>query len=243
VEVNPLVVDFVRGEFRDFTGSPYDLPGVSFEIEDGRTYTARSRDRFDMIQLSAVDTTAALAAGALSLVENSLYTVEAFQDYHDRLSDEGLLAITRNWTMNAQLMALRTADIVQQAWRSRGHDRPGRHLVIIAPGDQRSRWGTLLASRRPFDAAELARIRQLADERGFKILYQPKAPAIRRSSGGSSAQIVTRCWPSIPTTWRPAPTTARSSSSSTSPSGPRRRTRPGLGTTRSGGRPGRPRRS
>jgi spermidine synthase len=175
VEVNPLVVEFVRGEFRDFGGSPYDLPGVSFAVEDGRTYAARSRDRYDLIQISAVDTAAALAAGALSLVENSLYTVEAFQDYHDRLSEDGLLAVTRNYHVEGHLMALRSANIVKQAWRSRGHAQPERHLAIVAPRDWRKKrsWGTLLASRRPFEPAELERIRSAADSLGFAVLFEP----------------------------------------------------------------------
>jgi predicted membrane-bound spermidine synthase len=173
VEVNPLVIGFVRDTFRAQSGSPYDLPGVSWTAEDGRAFAARSRRKFDLVQVSAVDTTAAIAAGALSLVENSLYTVEAFQDFHDRLTDNGMVSVTRNWTHDAQLMALRTADIVRAAWLSRGHERPERHVVIVSPRDPKARWGTLLASARPFGDEELRRIRILATELGFELLYDP----------------------------------------------------------------------
>jgi predicted membrane-bound spermidine synthase len=173
VEVNPLVVDFVRKDFREYSGSPYDLEGVSFAVEDGRSFAARSRESFDMVQLSAVDTWAALAAGALSLVENSLYTVEAFQDYHDRLSEDGLVSITRQWTSGFQVVALRTVDIVRAAWESRGHEHPDQHIVIVAPGSEKWKWGTMLVSRRPFRIEEVQKIARLARQLGFKILYEP----------------------------------------------------------------------
>ena len=144
-------------------------------LVDGRSYVAQTTDHFDHIQLSAVDTTAALASGALSLVENSLYTVEAFQDYHDRLSDEGILSITRNFTAGAPLMALRTVDLVREAWQSRGHDGVERHVVVVVPRPgSESRWGTLLASRRPFSDGELAAIRKTVETLGFTILYEPR---------------------------------------------------------------------
>jgi spermidine synthase len=173
VEINPLVVDFVRRRFRDFSGSPYDLTGVSTNVMDGRSFVAQATARFDHIQLSAVDTSAALAAGALSLVENSLYTVEAFTDYYDHLSDSGLLSITRNWSEETQMMALRTTDLVRAAWAGRGQVDPRLHIVIVAPRDERSRWGTLLASRPPFSAAEVEHIRARATELGFAVLYAP----------------------------------------------------------------------
>jgi spermidine synthase len=177
VEVNPLIAGFVRGPFRSYSGSPYDLPGVSFSVEDGRGFAARSDRSFDLIQLSAVDTTAALSAGALSLVEDSLYTVEAFEDYYDHLTAQGILTVTRNWTQESHPMALRSADLVRAAWSRRGHERPEDHLVLVAPAHgAKQRWGTLLASRSPFTSDDLARLRAIVAERGFTILYAPGAP-------------------------------------------------------------------
>ncbi len=42
VEVNPIIVDFVRKDFRAVSGSPYDLSGVSWTVADGRSYAAES---------------------------------------------------------------------------------------------------------------------------------------------------------------------------------------------------------
>jgi len=173
VEINPLIVDFVRDDFRDFSGSPYDLPGVSFAVLDGRSYVAQSEEEFDLILLSEVDTTAAQAAGALTLVENSLYTVEAFQDYHDHLAEDGVLSITRNWNVSAHIMALRTVDMIQIAWRSRGCEEVERHVVVVAREGEDRAWGTLLASRQPFSDEALGRIRQVAERQHWRLVFDP----------------------------------------------------------------------
>jgi spermidine synthase len=173
VEINPLVVDVTRRLFRDFSGNPYDLPGVDVSITDGRSFAAESTQEFDVVQLAAVDTFAATGGGALALVEHSLYTLEAFQDYHDRLAPDGILSVTHKWGERVPERALRAVDLVRRAWLSRGHPEPARHVVVIG---RQLGWGTLLASRRPFEAADIDRIERLAARLGFGLLYAPDAP-------------------------------------------------------------------
>jgi predicted membrane-bound spermidine synthase len=173
VEINPLIVDISRRHFRDFSGSPYDLPGVETTLSDGRSFAAESTERFDLVQLSAVDTFAASGGGALALVEHSLYTEEAFQDYFDRLSDDGIVSMTHKWGVAFPDRALRAVDLVRRAWQSRGVADPSRHIVVI--GRQVS-WGTMLASRRPFTPDEIARIQRLVERLGFGVLYAPGDP-------------------------------------------------------------------
>ena len=82
VEINSLIVDGVmRGKFREFTGGLYSRPDVEVHVEDGRSFVRRTSRRFDVLQLSMVDTSAATAAGAFALTENSLYTTDAFADF------------------------------------------------------------------------------------------------------------------------------------------------------------------
>jgi spermidine synthase len=172
VEINPLIVDIARNRFREFSGDPYGLPGVEVAVRDGRSFAAESHERYDVVQLAAVDTFAATGAGALALVEHSLYTVEAYEDYYDRLSDDGILAVTHLWGMPAPERALRTADLVRKAWRARGVEDPSRHIIIVG---RRPAWGTLLASRRPFTDDEVEQVRRLTARLGFGLLYAPGA--------------------------------------------------------------------
>src|SRR5688572_33056569 len=50
-----------------------------------------------MLQASLVDTWAATGAGAFALTENTLYTVEAFEDYFSHLTDRGVVTMTRTY--------------------------------------------------------------------------------------------------------------------------------------------------
>lgn len=81
---------------------------------EGRS-TLRSLDRrFDVIQFIAVDTFAALDAGAYVLSENYLYTVEAFADMFNRLEPDGILAFYR-WLFSPPRETLRLSALACEA--------------------------------------------------------------------------------------------------------------------------------
>ena len=88
----------------------------------------RSSNHYDVIQASLVDTWAATAAGVYTLTENTLYTVEAFNDYLDHLNDNGMLSITR-WVFDG----LRLVSLAQAACEARGWDAAPR-LAIVQQG-------------------------------------------------------------------------------------------------------------
>jgi len=164
VEINPIIAnDVMRGAFQDFSGGIYAHPRVRVTVDDGRSFVRRSPDRYDVIQASLVDTWAATAAGAYTLSENSLYTVEAFTDYFDHLSDDGVITITR-WVFDG----LRLVSLAQEACARRGCDAADR-LAIVQSG----RVATFLFKKRAFTPAETAALRQLAQSLDFTVLYAP----------------------------------------------------------------------
>jgi hypothetical protein len=69
-------------------------PGVLVNAE-ARSYINHSPDRYDLVQISLIDTWAATAAGGLTLTENRLYTVEAWGDFYRALRPGGLLSVSR----------------------------------------------------------------------------------------------------------------------------------------------------
>ena len=95
VEINRQIIDLLNHEFLDFSGGIYRHPAVEIVHSDGRTYVERSGEKFDVIQLTLVDTFAAISSGALALAEDFLYTTEAFEAYVDHLSPDGILVLGR----------------------------------------------------------------------------------------------------------------------------------------------------
>ena len=176
VEINPIIAnDVMRGRFKDFSGGIYTHPRVRVFVDDGRSFVRRSEARYDIIQASLVDTWAATAAGAYTLTENTLYTVEAFEDYLDHLTDDGVLTITR-WVFDG----LRLVSLAQAACEARGWDAASRLAII-----QHDRVATFLLKKTPFTAGEVNRLRDAAAALRFSVLYAPSAPP--DSTGALSA--------------------------------------------------------
>ena len=167
VEINPIIVnDVMRDRFRDYSGAIYERPEIQVAVEDGRSFVRRSRARYDIIQASLVDTWAATAAGAYALSENSLYTVEAFEDYLDHLTDRGMLSVSR-WVFDG----LRLISLAQEAGARRGWD-PADRLAIV----QFDKVATFLLKKTPFTPEETRTLADAASQLGFAVLYLPGHP-------------------------------------------------------------------
>jgi hypothetical protein len=164
VEINPIIAnDVMRDRFLAFSGGIYTNPRVRIIVDDGRSFVRRTPNRYDIIQASLVDTWAATAAGAYTLTENTLYTVEAFDDYLDHLTDDGVLTMTR-WVFDG----LRLVSLAQAACARRGCDAASRLAIV-----QHDRVATFLMKKSPFTRDEAATLRAVADRLGFHVLYAP----------------------------------------------------------------------
>jgi SAM-dependent methyltransferase len=95
IEINPAIFEVLTDKFADFSGHLDRQPGVSLVNAEARSYINHSSDRYDLVQISLIDTWAATAAGGLTLTENRLYTIEAWDDFYRALKPGGLLSVSR----------------------------------------------------------------------------------------------------------------------------------------------------
>ncbi len=182
-EINPIIVrDVMQDRFFDYSGRIYGDPRVKVHVEDGRSFVRRSRERYDVIQASLVDTWAATAAGAYTLTENSLYTTDAFEDYLDHLTDDGVLSISR-WMFDG----LRLVSLAQEAFARRGLD-PRSRIAIV----RFERVMTMLLKREPFRPAEIAKLAAESKSLGFEIVHLPGVTVEAPPSGpaGDFARLI-----------------------------------------------------
>jgi len=167
VEINPIIAnDVMRERFREFSGGIYTHPRVRIAVDDGRSFVRGATDHYDIIQASLVDTWAATAAGAYTLTENTLYTVEAFDDYLDHLTDNGVLTMTR-WVLDG----LRLVSLAQEAGQARGWD-VSKHLAIV----QYDRVQTFMLKKSEFTREDIATLREAARQLEFNVIYAPTFP-------------------------------------------------------------------
>lgn len=176
VEINPLTVDLMRHRFRTFSGGLFqDYPGVTIVNDEARSFLRRQTRRFELIEASVVDTWAASAAGAYALTENGLYTVEAFADYFDHLTPDGVVAFNR-WFSDPPFDSLRLAHIARDALVRRGVQDPAAHVIAIRtdPVDTLlPSLGSILVKVSPFLPSEIAALRRYAAEMGFVLVHLP----------------------------------------------------------------------
>lgn len=151
VEINRSTLEMVRGPFREFLGDPYARPEVRIEQVDGRTFLRSSRETFDLIQMSGVDTKSVFyASGSLSLNETYLYTRESMVETLRRLAPSGLLAVNRFGDQEMERMT----SLAIAGLQDLGAADPSRHLIAIRQGV----WRCLLVKREPFSPEEIASV-------------------------------------------------------------------------------------
>jgi hypothetical protein len=172
VELNDDIVRWVREQHASFAGHLYSRPDVRVVVDDGRNFVRASRERFDVIQISMIDTFAATAAGAYTLSENNLYTTQAFDEYLDHLHPNGILAVNR-FFLDPPHQTLRVVTLAREALARRGVDQPARHVVAIKKDSPLGNNGLVLVKIEPFTAGEIETLRALCGSLGFELVALP----------------------------------------------------------------------
>jgi spermidine synthase len=134
IEINPIIANTImRGRYATYSKHLYQRPDVDMHVTDGRSYLRSSPKKFDVVQMTLVDTWASTAAGAFALSENNLYTVEAFREYFEHLNPDGMIAITR-WEFREPREALRVVAEAMEALHRLGVADPARNFIVASQG-------------------------------------------------------------------------------------------------------------
>jgi spermidine synthase len=155
VEINGATLDIVTRVYRDYCGPWSAHPRVRLVEDEGRHHLSTHRDRYDILQLSGVDSYSGTPGAAHVFSESYLYTAEAFDLYFSRLTENGILNVMRLEFRppREMLKALVTA---VGALRRAGIASPAEHIQMVT-----ARTGTftaLLVKKTPFDADERRRL-------------------------------------------------------------------------------------
>ena len=172
VEINPIFIDILTNRYADYTAIARQ-PGVSLVVDEARSWFARTDKRFDVIQMSLIDTWAATGAGAFTLSENGLYTIDAWKIFLDRLTPKGIFTVSRWYAPGevnetGRMMALATATL-----QALGSDDPKSHFFVAATGQI----ATLVMAREPLTPQALAALTEAAGRYDYRILVSPDRPS------------------------------------------------------------------
>lgn len=214
VEINPAIREVAR-RYGNFFGALYSRPEMDpgLIIDEGRSYLSRSSRTYDVIYLALAMSATTQQAG-VALVENYLYTTQAFRAYWDHLSPDGLVALViQHWALSDRTVVTAATALLEAGLTGPEiADRlvylsipegivgtPYRHLVLI--------------SRRPFSTEETDRLLVIVRDRGVQVRYLPRVheprplDALRRAgmtgqqfgeAMAGQAQYLARAYPGGP---------------------------------------------
>jgi len=177
VEINDIIIGAVmKGRYRHLSRDLYFRPEIRIFVEDGRSFVRRSKEKYQVLQATLVDTWASTAAGAFALSENNLYTTDAFRDYLEHLTPDGIMAFTR-WGFDPPRESLRLLTLAAEALAELGENRPWLHVIVVRENAQHIHgWGatdTVVIARKPFSLEDLEKVRELTAVTGMKAVYLP----------------------------------------------------------------------
>lgn len=175
-EINPAIANnIMRDRFAGYSYNLYSRPQVHIHVSDGRTFIRQSHDKYDVIQMTLVDTWASTAAGAFALSENNLYTKEAFREYFDHLKPDGMIAITR-WEFKSPREALRVVSNAMAVLQDLRVPDVTKHFIIVSDGElnEDGRPVLVLAKKSEFTPEEERRVfLHLEQNKNLHLIYSP----------------------------------------------------------------------
>ncbi|MGP0091650.1 MAG: hypothetical protein ACLPKB_17055 [Xanthobacteraceae bacterium] len=173
VELNPIFItlDMQDPFYKEFSNL-VAVANLKLHVDDARSWFASTKEKFDLVQMSMIDTWAATGAGAFSLSENGLYTLEGWRAFLKAINDDGVFTVSRWYNPGdanetGRMIALATSALLDAGVKD---VRP--HLFVA----RATNIATLVLSRAPFPGEKLRVLEDTARDLGFGVLLAPDQP-------------------------------------------------------------------
>jgi spermidine synthase len=174
VEINPIFIDLhTKHPYYKVYSNVTALPNLKLYVDDARSWFASTNQKFDLVQMSLVDTWAATGAGAFSLSENGLYTLEGWRAFLKTLNDKGVFTVSRWYNPDDVNEAGRMIGLATAALLDAGVSDARPYLVVAHTHNL----ATLVLSKSPFTDEQLKILNDEIQRLGFDVLLAPgKSP-------------------------------------------------------------------
>jgi predicted membrane-bound spermidine synthase len=183
IELNNDILKVITEKYADFTGNIHKNPAVRLVNDEARSYLERTDEKFDIIQISLIDTWAATSAGAFVLSENSLYTTQAWKVFLQHLTPTGVLSCARWYYRDRQDETHRIVSLAASALREVGiTENPQAHLFLLTNLHADAKGytpdmgiGTLLVSKTAYSPEDIKTINQFAKDQELVVVLSPES--------------------------------------------------------------------
>lgn len=180
VELNPVTVGLLDGEFADYSGNLTTRDDVDYIQGDGRTFLARTDNEYDFVWFVAPDSYAAsnsATSGAFVLSESYLYTEEMIAEAYEHLTPDGMI-VTQFGDFDFDTRPTRTARYLVTAREALSNEQNdfATHTALIVNRGQVDfeRASTMLLFKNPPEAEASERITAaVSDVPSTEVLHLP----------------------------------------------------------------------
>ncbi len=169
---NPLVTEVLESTILGYGQGLYSHPSLTVSPRSSRGLLSLPDKRYAVIEFALSDSFHPVTSGAFSLSENFLLTKDSVIQAWSRLSDDGLLVITR-WVETPPSESARAWSMLIAALRETGVSDIQSQTIAF----RGMRTATMIACQRPFTDDELAVVRNFLQENGFDALVLPNLQA------------------------------------------------------------------
>jgi spermidine synthase len=171
VELVGTVVRLGRTTYAEYAGRLFDDPRVTIHVGEGRSFLRGSPARYDIIQMHSNHTSSSVAAGTGAMSPNYLQTTDAYEEYFDHLSEDGILHINHNFLP-------RMITTAATAWKEMGRSEFERHVLAFSMPGVEDTVPTFLVKMSPWTRAEVQRARRFFSDVGdrelpFRVMHDP----------------------------------------------------------------------
>ncbi len=166
VELNPQVIDLVE-QYGKLNSAATGLD-LKIQIGEARGFVSGKDEKYDLIQLSLLDSFGGSAAGLYALHESYLYTVEALGEFLRHLTPNGYLAVN-GWINMPPRDTLKLLATAIDALHNSGISDAEQRLILIRSWQT----STLLVKDGVYTDEELAALRSFCTNRSFDLAYYP----------------------------------------------------------------------
>ncbi|MGA8613581.1 MAG: hypothetical protein WB760_18305 [Xanthobacteraceae bacterium] len=173
VELNPIFIKLLTHDrFYQSFSNLTALPNLKLHVDDARSWFVSTKEKFDLVQMSMIDSWAATGAGAFSLSENGLYTLEGWRAFLKTVNDDGIFTVSRWFSPGdvnetGRMIGLATAALLDAGVKD---VRP--HLFVARADNV----ATLVLSKAPFSDDKLRVLEDTTRNLGFGVLLAPDQP-------------------------------------------------------------------
>ena len=174
VELVGAVVELGKTRYAEYIGNLFNHPKVNVQVGEGRSYLRASRGKYDIIQIFSNHTSSSIASGTGAMSTTYLQTADAYQEYFEHLTANGILHINHHYYPKM----ITTAAL---AWAQMGRTNFQQHVVVFEREGEDT-LPTFLVKMQPWTVEEVNQLKEFfyadfpSDPNIYRLVEDPLRP-------------------------------------------------------------------